>query len=457
MRPLAWLGVVTLAGLVPLAGCRTPPARLVLLVSVDTLRADRLGAYGSTLGLTPRLDRFASEGVVFETTYAAASFTLPSLGALLTSRYPEEIGIAGNSTVLAAGAPVLAGALGNRGFRTAAVVSNYVLRPASGFGAGFETYDATFPQREALRPVPERTAPETTAAALRALDALRATGGDRLFLWVHYQDPHGPYAPPDALRSRALETESKAPDAARVLPVSKTQSGDGAIPRYQYFDGHADPAFYRAGYDGEVAYVDDAIGRLFDGVATRGLLEKAVVVFTADHGEGLGEDDYWFSHGERLGDPLVRVPLVIHAPGIAAGRRGDTASLLDVAPTIAARIGVALAPGARGRDLFAPGAARDASTVYMTTLRVSDTPRRGVVSRGLKYVIERTPAGDVEHLSALGAESRELSASRTDDLGRMRRELAAAMASLRKVGSAEQALSPEDRERFNSLGYVEGR
>src|SRR5689334_3975070 len=219
MRPLAWLGVVTLAGLVPLAGCRTPPARLVLLVSVDTLRADRLGAYGSTLGLTPRLDRFASEGVVFETTYAAASFTLPSLGALLTSRYPEEIGIAGNSTVLAAGAPVLAGALGNRGFRTAAVVSNYVLRPASGFGAGFETYDATFPQREALRPVPERTAPETTAAALRALDALRATGGDRLFLWVHYQDPHGPYAPPDALRSRALEMENKAADAAHVLPV----------------------------------------------------------------------------------------------------------------------------------------------------------------------------------------------------------------------------------------------
>lgn len=445
---------VTLAlALSLLPGCRFfEHPRLILLVTVDTLRADHVGAYG-TSRLTPHLDRLAADSQVFEAAYAPASFTLPSLGALLTSRYPEEIGVDGNSAVLAKDATTLASWLKARGFRTGAVVSNYVLRRSSGFDAGFERYDATFPQREAVRPVPERVAPETTTAALGLLDALEVDGR-RVFLWVHYQDPHGPYAPPDALRARYLPAELAAPDARRELPVAATQSGAGAIPKYQFLGGRRDPAFYRAGYKGEVAYVDQAIGALLDGVASRGLMETATIVFAADHGEGLGEDDYWFSHGERLTDPLVHVPLFVRVPGRPPARRAEAASLLDVFPTLAALLGAGPPGVARGRDLLRPEAPRQPSSLYMSTLKVSPTPRLGLISRGYKYLATISDGPAKEQLFRLGDEGRDLGAEQPDALATLRAELAAARKSLRKVGSTQQALSPEEIEKLDSLGYT---
>jgi arylsulfatase len=434
--------------------CRPAARPLVLLITVDTLRADHVGAYGDARGLTPRLDRLAAESLVFERAYATASFTLPSLASLLTSRYPEEVGVDGNSSVLAPAAPPLAEHLQARGFATGAVVSNYVLRPASGFGRGFGAYDATFPQREAVRPVPERRAPETTAAALQALDRLRQAGKPT-FLWVHYQDPHGPYTPPDALRERGLERERARSDGARELAVSRDQHGDGAIPKYQYLDPHRDAAFYRAGYAGEVAHADTAIGALLDGLAGRGLLERAVVVFASDHGEALGEEDYWFSHGERLGDALVRVPLLVRAPGVAPGRRRDVASLLDVFPTLASLLSAPVS-GSRGRDLLAPRAARQASAVYMSTLKVSDVPREGLVDFGFKYLVEA--AGEPrERLFRTGDESTDLAAAEPQALGRMRAALAAARSSLARVAASRQRLTPEEEAAFGTLGYVPGR
>jgi arylsulfatase len=453
---LRWYLVLAASGL---AGCRLfardPP--VVLLITVDTLRADHLGLYGDRLGLTPALDRLGAESVVFESAYAPASFTLPSLASLMTSRYPEEVGVVGNSTRLADGVPTLAAWLGGRGFVTGAVVSNFVLRPASGFDRGFTRYDAELPGREAVRSVRERIGPDTTAAGLRQLDELRRSRGP-LFLWVHYQDPHGPYLPPPELRERFLPREQAAADARRELPLSKTVSGAGAIPSYQALESHRDPAFYRAGYDGEVAYVDAAVGALLDGVRQRGLMERAVVVFAADHGEGLGEEDYWFSHGERLSDPLVRVPLLIRVPGQAAGRRSDVVSLLDVFPTLAAQLGGSPPESCRGRDLLAPNAAAHPSSVYMSTLRVSDVPRVGLVSRGFKYLVDAArPEAPTERLFRLGDESHELSAAQADALAGLRAELIAARRSLQKAGTRDQALSAEEQETFKALGYVGGR
>jgi len=149
------------------SGCgRSDAPDLLLLISVDTLRSDHLGANGSQLGATPHLDQLAAESLVFTAAYAPASHTLPSLSALMTGRYPEEVGIVSNDSTLAASVPTLASALRGAGWRTRAVVSNWVLRRSSGLASGFDVYDDTLHQREASRPMPERVAGDTTTAAL---------------------------------------------------------------------------------------------------------------------------------------------------------------------------------------------------------------------------------------------------------------------------------------------------
>ena len=363
--------------------------RLLLLVTADTLRADHVDAFGGPPGLTPRIDALARESVAFENAYAAAPLTLPSLASLFTGWHPEELGIRSNEAALPDSAPTLAGDLRERGWRTAAVVGNFVLRRASGLARGFDRYDDDLTQREAVRRWPERIARETTDAALAVLDACAA---ERCFVWVHYQDPHGPYDPPPGVRERHLPAAGEAPDARRRLPVGRGQAGLGEIPAYQVLAGRRDVAFYRAGYRGEVEYVDAQIGRLLDGVRERRLWERSVVVFAADHGESLGEQEVWFAHGENLGDAQVRVPLLLRVPGREASRRGELASLADLRATLLAL----LAPGAdvRGRDLLGPGAERAASRPYLATLRGSEVPRFGLVEGGYKLVVSELDAGE---------------------------------------------------------------
>ncbi|MBW2400612.1 MAG: sulfatase, partial [Deltaproteobacteria bacterium] len=304
--------------LLALAGC-TPPTsspapQLLLLISVDTLRADRLGSYGSELGISPNLDAFAEQSQVFEAAYAPTSFTLPSISALLTGRYPEEIGILGNRSALAPSVPTLATALREAGWRSAAVVGNLVLRRNAGLAEGFDVYDDDLQDLESTRGWPERVARDTTDAALAQLDGFPRNHDDRLFLWVHYQDPHGPYTPPVGHRERFLESERAKQDGQRDLPEATGHRGRGHIPDYQVVDEQREVAFYRAGYDGEIHYLDAELGRLLSVLDERELTPRSVVVFTADHGESLGERDYWFAHGDRLDEALVRVPLLLRVP-----------------------------------------------------------------------------------------------------------------------------------------------
>jgi arylsulfatase len=442
-----------------LGGCRSE-RKLLLLVTVDTLRADHVGAYGAT-GLTPALDALAAESVVFERAYAPASCTLPSIAALMTSRYPEELGIESNMSALPP-ATTLASWLRERGWRTGAVVSNLVLRRSSGVDAGFGRFDDQMRQRERVREAPERTAVNTTRAALKLLGELVSGGRSPVFLWVHYQDPHGPYTPPPGTRRRFLKAEQQAPDGRRELPLSDGVSGLGALPTYQVVQDRREVAFYRAGYKGEVAYTDQAFGELLAGLEQRGL-GRAVVVFTADHGESLGEEDYWFAHGERLHEPLVRVPLIVRGSGRAPGRRTDVASLLDLFPTLAALAGVPAPAGLRGRDLFATGAETQASAVYMSTLEVARAPQRALVAQGYHYLVDGetgdgpTPALR-ERLFRLGAGARDMAASEASSLAAMRTAIRSARASLQSTGTtARQELSPEDLEGLAALGYVSPR
>jgi len=448
------------AALLLLASCSAcepgPSHRLLLLISVDTLRADRLGAYGSDRELTPRIDALARESQVFDAAYAPTSHTLPSVNAILTGRYPEELGIWSNESVLHEGVPTLATAFREAGWHTAAVVSNWVLRRASGLSSGFEHYDDTMPELEATRPMPERLASDTTAAALDALEACLPDPRARCFLWVHYQDPHGPYTPPAETRARWLARERAAPDGRRQLEPLPGPFGVGGIPSYQFFEGEREVAFYRAGYNAEVAHLDQEIGHLLDALVERKLAEQAVVVLTADHGESLGEDDYWFSHGEFLSDPLVRVPLLIRLPGARPRSRADIASLVDLHPTLTALLlQTPPAPEQPGRPLLEPGAEQQASTPYLAVLRGSKVPRFGVVHGEFKYLVTLRDGVWDGRLLRRDREEVDLSAPAPHVAAEMRERLEGLMRRYRRVSEESLAEAPADREKLEALGYAE--
>ncbi|MEW6073239.1 MAG: sulfatase [Planctomycetota bacterium] len=457
---LPWL-LGSLAALAAPPACGPPPAPpppLLLLVSVDTLRADHLGAYGSERGLTPSLDALAAESLVFATAYAPSSFTVPSVSALLTGWYPEQNGILSNEHILPASVPTLARMLAARGYRTGAVVSNFVLRRGGGLQGGFERYDDELPELEAVRGIPERLAGDTTDRALTLLDELVAAGDGRAFLWVHYQDPHGPYTPPAADRELYLEAERSRPDGGRRLTFGADHRGLGDLPNYQRIGAEDEVAFYRAGYAAEVARSDREIGRLLAGLRDRGLADRAVVVFAADHGEGLGERDYWFAHGEHLSDPLVRVPLFLRVPGLPPGRRADVAGLTDVVPTLAGIFGLATPAGLPGRDLLAAGAAAAAPELYLATLRGAKLPRIALVRDGYKYVATRTGASRFgEELFRLGEEDCDLAAAEPERLAALRRRIQEVQRDVQSAGRERQRdLSAAEIERLEKIGYAGG-
>jgi len=443
--------------LLPVLACEpaSVPSRHILLITVDTLRADYLGEYGHPLGLTPEIDRLAAQGVLFERAYAPASYTLPSIAALLTGRYPEEIGIRANPHKLADDVPTLASILQEHGWGPGAVVGNIVLTRASGIDRGFERYDDRLPQAEPVRGAPERIAAATTDAALDMLDQFRAGDAEHILLWVHYQDPHGPYVPPPGYRERYLAAERAAPDGQRRLPASANYLGSGAIPDYQLLGGNREVAFYRAGYAGEVRYMDGEVGRLLAGLDRRGLGDETVVVFTADHGEALGDSDFWFAHGEYLIESLVRVPLVIRVPGRRTSRRADIASLLDVVPTLAGLFDFPAPEGARGRDLLSDRADGEHSDVYMALPLHTTRPRFGLVADGHQYLLTLWGVQEQEQLFRLGQPEQDLAQvdrGRLREMGQRLATMRAGMADTRE--SQTQQLSPEARRRLKALGYV---
>jgi len=296
-------------------GCAGPAERPdVILISIDTLRADRLGCYGNPDGLTPTLDALARRGVRFADASTAVPVTLPSHTTLMTGRYPTSTGVRNNGTfVVPPEETTLAETLAAAGWATAAVVASYPLDERFGLGQGFSVYDDDFPSPPAGEAVSgyfaERPADRVTD---RAIEVWRSLGTDRpRFLWVHYFDPHAPYAPPEPWAGRFADRR----------------------------------------YDGEVAFVDANIGRLLEAVDPEG---DSVVIVTADHGEGLDEHDEK-THGIFLYQTTMHVPLVVVAPGRWPRDEVVTApvSLVDVLPTTLGLLGQPHAGSVDGADLGA--------------------------------------------------------------------------------------------------------
>ncbi|MGB8959807.1 MAG: sulfatase, partial [Candidatus Aminicenantales bacterium] len=270
----------------------------VLLITLDTTRADHLGCYGFAQAATPNLDRLAGEGIRFARVYAPAPLTLPSHASIMTGLYPATHGVRNNGHELVSKWKTLAEVLKGRGFTTAAFVSSFSVDSRFGIGRGFDVYDDTFEVQAPLKGAnAERRAGDTFARFSRWLDG---HAQDRFFAWVHYYDPHLPYDPPSPYRE-----------------------GSPGRP-----------------YDGEIAYMDHYVGAILEALEAKGLRDKTLIVVAGDHGEGLG-DKAETGHGIFLYEETMRVPLIINGrkafprPRVVEG----AVRLVDVAPTILETLG----------------------------------------------------------------------------------------------------------------------
>ncbi|MBZ0114510.1 MAG: sulfatase [Thermoanaerobaculia bacterium] len=343
--------------------------RRLVIVSVDTLRADALGFAGYPAARTPSLDALAARGTWFPNAIAPIPRTTPSLGSLLTGRWPQHHGSREVGDPILDSVPTLAEQLRRGGYTTLGVSINDSAGPKQGLARGFD-YFATY--RDLLEdygddlyqersPAPPSSKGWATATTERTLQLVDDAGLDRespYFLWVFYFDPHFVYRPPAPWQDGV--------EASRCWDLydefwSQPERGGEVFADIGGVSSHA-LADCRRLYDAEVAYTDRQIGVLLEGLETRGLLEETLVVFTADHGENFGEGGLFFEHGENAHDAGLRVPLVFAGPDVAAGRVDATAvSLVDVLPTALHWLGVSVEEGTEldGDDLLSrlsPGA-----------------------------------------------------------------------------------------------------
>lgn len=331
-----------------LTACARPAATLppnIVMVLIDTLRWDRLGAYGSDRGLTPFMDEFASTATVFRRAYAQSSWTNASVASLFTSRYQSEHGVTSFFSPLPPEEVTLAEVLHHHGYASGAFLANFLLRAQLGFGQGFTTFDS-YSRLDPQTPGKfiKATAERINRESLAWLDQ-NATH-DPLFLYLHYMEPHAPFGPLPAALAHVLGGRP-APDVDTV---------NQAMATWPLVDFAADPALMQGTkdlYDAEVMSVDTALRDVFAELRRRGVLDDAIVVVLADHGEEFLEHGL-IGHNNTLFEEVIRVPLMIHLPEQTQRLDVDRAvSLVDLAPTLLDLAGIAAPPSFDGHS-FAP-------------------------------------------------------------------------------------------------------
>jgi arylsulfatase A-like enzyme/Flp pilus assembly protein TadD len=417
----AALAIVTLAGAGWLAWTRLVPSLphdpglSVLLISIDTLRADALGAYGNERARTPWIDRLAREGVRFEAAHAHNVVTLPSHVNMLTGLLPFEHGVRDNNGFrVPKNTKTLAALLKPRGFRSAGFVSAFVLDERFGLASGFDRWDSRVAGGEWSRGfvIPERPGPATVAEAVRWL----ASGSGPSFAFVHLYEPHAPYEPP---------------------------------PAFAGAEEHP--------YHGEVAAADAALEPLLRPILEQGRNARTLVILTSDHGESLGEHGE-STHGVFAYEATLRVPLVVYAPSLFRPRVvAEPVRHVDLVPTVLDVLGMDVPAGLPGRSLLPQLAGRsagDAPPGYFEAISTSINrrwaPLYGLREGPLKYV--ELPLPELYDLGSDSAEMRNLAASRPQDLERLSARLKLLRARDRGVQPMKE--SPETLERLRALGYV---
>ena len=443
-RPALFALVAAVAGTVATIGQPGGRPPDVVLVVVDTLRADRLGVYGNERGLTPFLDGLARRSIVFANAYATTTWTNPSIASLFTSRYASELRVTGFDSKVPSDAVTLAEALHRHGYVTAGFCGNDRLTAQLGFAQGFDVWLAP----QLLRKI---DGSHLTRKSVQALDRLRrARPGAPLFLYVHYMDPHSPYEPPPPYRARFARP---GPDAAAAN--AKVQHWDwGSI-------SEAEVDVLSSLYDGEVAYVDAALAHLFAELAARRILDEAVVIVTADHGEEFREHGF-LSHGANLYNTTLHVPAMMLAPGYAARSVADGVSLLDLGPTVLDLLHLPPEPTFEGRSLVPMLAGRSEPRDVLAELAKSNVLTQhasALVRDGVKVMARRQPqwmVGRVEvyDLAHDPGETSPLPSERFPALLRRLRAQKSALATRALLPGERAPLDEEQRRKLRALGYV---
>lgn len=409
----------------------------VVLITIDTLRADHLGVYGYRRQTSPNLDALARGGAVFEAAYTFWPKTRGSFVMIHTGRRPSENGYSRKHPVLLGFNPTIAGVLKKAGYATVAVVDNPNVAAQYGYGEGFERYRETWEEKALVSEMDRARA--ITADGSRFLES--AAPGKPFFLWLHYVNPHAPYTPPPPYDTAFLDSESRGGARLPVVP-----DFHGGIPKRWAVPGHDRRGYYVAQYDGEIAAVDHEVGEVIAALRASKVKDRTLVIVTSDHGESLGEHDYYFDHGENVFDPCLRIPLLIAEPGAASVRTQALASTLDLMPTIldAAKVsypadlaGASLLPLVEGRE--AAGVrrleAQNERDLAASFDRRFKTVRTPIEAGGRFALYDRTEDPGELH---------DVSAARPDELREGRREL-------------ELFLERADREWVRTTALIQGR
>jgi arylsulfatase A-like enzyme len=430
----------------------------VLLLTIDTLRADHLGVYGYPRNTSPRLDALGREGTVFEQAYTYWPKTRGSFVALLTGRRASQTGYSKTHPILLEMNPTLASVLKAAGYATAAFLDNPNLAASLGYAKGFDSYRETW-EEAALPSEMDRTR-AITEAGVKFLGEARP---DRPFLlWLHYVNPHAPYTPPPPFDTAFLD-----PSAAAGPHLKVVKDYHGGIPHQWAVPGQDRLGYYVAQYDGEIATVDQEVGKIVDALRASAVRDHTLLVLTSDHGESLGEHDYFFDHGEDLFDPSLRIPLVVILPAAPAGQRSDAlASTLDIVPTILDAVKVSYPPDLAGESLL-PLVRGGTPPARPRLFAQNDRNLSGTWDRRFKVVA--TPVGDRNRYALFDrradpGETRDLAGSRPDELRVQRRELElllersdrewARMRGLLEGKPGPPPMSPETCEKLRAIGYV---
>ncbi|HEX7252682.1 MAG TPA: sulfatase-like hydrolase/transferase, partial [Thermoanaerobaculia bacterium] len=380
----------------------------VILISIDTLRADHLPAYGYRNVETPNLDALRRDSILFENAYCQVPLTLRSQAVILTGLMPYQNGVRDNMGFrLAASMPTLASLLKKAGYATGAAVSSLALRAERGVDQGFDFYDDHFTAESP----DERPGRETAAALEKWIDT---AGSAPIFAFLHIYEPHTPYKPPEPFRSR----------------------------------------YAASPYDGEIATADAAVGSFLEDLKRRGIYDRAIVIFLSDHGEGLGdhgEDE----HGVFLYREAIRVPFWWKLPG--ARDRGRSVSepvgLVDLAPTLAAALRLPAEKAWQGADVLAPAlASRSGRLIYAETLY----PRLALGWSDLACLVDSRrhyiegPRAELYDIGSDPAERHDLAGAEPDAVRSMR----AQMARLPRDREARGHATPEEIAKLGALGYI---
>jgi arylsulfatase A-like enzyme/Tfp pilus assembly protein PilF len=418
--------VVVTAGVVALVVLKPKPVLIVrggdlnvLLLTLDTTRADRLGCYGYAKARTPNLDAIARNGIRFARAYAPVPLTLPSHASILTGLTPLAHGVRNNgSYVLSQDKLTLAEILRDKGAATGAFVSSFSVDSRFGLDQGFDVYDDHFQEGSPFKALnAERKAEQVLVPFTAWLDRIK---DERFFAWVHFFDPHLPYSPPSPYRERF----------------------------------EADP------YDGEISYMDFVVGEVLGKIRDRNILAKTLIVVAGDHGESFGEKGE-SGHGVFLYEPALRVPLLFYAEGrLPFNRVVETrVRLIDVLPTVLDLLGLAPPSGVQGQSLLPSlqKKGKDAD-VYIETLYPRENfgwaPLTGIVSGKWKFI--QAPKPELYDLAADAAEEKNQAGNDPGQAESLKKRLAAIVQSAGESAEAvPRELSADEKARLRSLGYVD--